>query len=335
MLSTHLRHMAGIVAIGGLMSLAACGAGRNRQNDSVSADASAETAQTAVSVPEFSADSAMAFLRRQVEFGPRVPNTEAHRKAGDWMVAELKRRGAEVHEQTADLTAFDGTVLKCRNIFARFNPQAEGNRLLLMAHYDTRPWADQDPDAANHKRPIDGANDGGSGVAVILETARHLAADNPGTGIDILLSDAEDYGATEDEDSWALGARYFAQQMHANGWTPTQAILLDMVGGRGARFPYEYFSRQAAPALDRAFRKAAVNAGYGHLFPDTPGSAVTDDHIELIKMGVPAIDIIEYDEETGFNPTWHTMGDNIGNIDPATLKAVGQSLLQYIYENKQ
>ena len=334
MLKTHLRQMAGIMAIGGLMSLAACGAGRNRQSDSVSAETTADAEASVVSVPEFSADSAMSYLRRQVQFGPRVPNTESHRKAADWMVAELKRHGAEVHEQTTDLTAFDGTVLKCRNIFARFNPQAQGNRLLLLAHYDTRPWADQDPDPANHKRPIDGANDGASGVAVLLETARHLAASNPGAGIDILLSDAEDYGATEDEDSWAMGARYFAQQMQANGWTPSTAILLDMVGGRGAKFPYEYFSRQAAPTLDRAVRKAAVKAGYGHMFPDTPGSAVTDDHIELIKMGIPAIDIIEYNEETGFNPTWHTMADNIDNIDPATLKAVGQSLLQYIYENK-
>lgn len=328
-----LRKLAIMMSIAGLLLPGACGAGRNRQGDSASVQTAPETAE-AVSIPDFSEDSAMSYLKRQVEFGPRVPNSPAHRRAGDWMVAELKRHGAEVHEQTADLTAFDGTVLKCRNIFARYNPGASGGRLLLLAHYDTRPWADQDPDPANHKLPADGANDGASGVAVLLETARHLAAVNPGTGIDILLSDTEDYGATEDEDSWALGTRYFAERMNANGWTPAKAILLDMVGGRNAIFPYEYFSRQSAPALDRAFRNAAATAGYGHLFPDTPGSAVTDDHLELIKTGIPAIDIIEYSRESGFNPTWHTMSDNIENIDPATLKAVGQSLLQYIYENK-
>lgn len=328
----RLKKFTGIMAIVGLLSLAACGAGRNRQGDSVSGESSEEV--RAAVVPDFSADSAMNYLRRQVSFGPRVPNTEAHRKAGDWMVSELKRHGAEVHEQTADLTAFDGTVLKCRNIFARFNPEAKGERLLLMAHYDTRPWADEDPDPANHKRPIEGANDGASGVAVILETIRNLSADNPGTGIDILLSDAEDYGVSDDENSWALGARYFAEHMHADGWAPSKAILLDMVGGRDAKFPYEFFSRQYAPALDREFRNAAAKAGYADLFPDSPGSAVTDDHVELIKKGVPVIDIIEYNSETGFNPTWHTMADNIDNIDPATLKAVGQSLLQYIYETK-
>ena len=332
MQKNRLKKFTGIMAIVGLLSLAACGAGRNRQGDSVSAESSEEVRPAVV--PEFSADSAMSYLRRQVSFGPRVPNTEAHRKAGDWMVSELKRHGAEVHEQTADLTAFDGTVLKCRNIFARFNPDAKGERLLLMAHYDTRPWADEDTDPANHKRPIDGANDGASGVAVLLETMRNLSADNPGTGIDILLSDAEDYGVSDDESSWALGARYFAENMHANGWAPSKAILLDMVGGRGAKFPYEFFSRQYAPALDREFRNAAAKAGYADLFPDSPGSAVTDDHVELIKKGVPVIDIIEYNSETGFSPVWHTMADNIDNIDPVTLKAVGQSLLQYIYETK-
>lgn len=286
----------------------------------------------AASVPEFNADSAYVYLKRQVDFGPRVPNSVAHRKTGEMLVAELKRSGAQVHEQRFDATAFDGTVLHSRNIFARFNPEKETGRLLLLAHYDTRPWADQDPDESKRKQPIDGANDGASGVAVLLETARQLAIKNPGCGIDILLVDAEDYGTDNREDSWAMGAKYFADHMDAKGWRPAKAILLDMVGGRNARFPYEYFSQQAAPELNAQFRQAAGAAGYASYFPQTMGGAVTDDHVKLIEQGVPAIDIIDYDPRQGFNPTWHTVSDNIGNIDKATLKAVGQSLLQFIYK---
>lgn len=314
----------------GIAMLAATSCGASGHRGSESADAS-ETTGVNAEVPTFSADSAYSYLKKQVEFGPRVPNTEAHRLTADWLVAELRRHGAQVHEQKADLTAFNGTVLHARNIFARFNPQAADNRLLLMAHYDTRPWADQDPDESKHRTPLDGANDGASGVAVLLETARQIAMNNPGRGIDILFVDAEDYGTENDDQSWALGARYFAENMRKNGWTPRESILLDMVGGRNAIFPREYFSMQSAPALDQAFRNAAASAGHWNLFPDSFGGAITDDHVELIKQGVPAIDIIEYHADSGFNPHWHTMGDNLSNIDPATLGAVGQSLLQYLY----
>lgn len=285
-------------------------------------------------VPQFNADSAYVYLKRQVDFGPRVPNSSSHSACGDWLVAELERRGAEVHQQRADLRAFDGTVLKARNIFVRFNPDVKENRLLLLAHYDTRPWADQDEDDSKHQQPIDGANDGASGVAVLLEIARVIAADNPGKGIDILFCDAEDYGTDNNDESWAMGARYFAQNMRANGWNPSHAILLDMVGGKNAKFPYEYFSRQAAPQLDKEFRDAAASAGYASYFPQEFGGAVTDDHLELLKQGVKAIDIIEYDKETGFNPAWHTTQDNLDNISVETLRAVGQSLVQYIYGNR-
>lgn len=284
-------------------------------------------------VPEFSADTAYSYLRRQVEIGPRVPNTESHKVCGDWLVSELKRHGAEVHEQKAELTAFDGTQLHARNIFGRFNPAVKDNRLLLLAHYDTRPWGDQDSDESKRSKPIDGANDGASGVAVILEIARQIALQNPGYGIDILFCDAEDYGTDNNDDSWAMGARYFAESMSGNGWKPARAILLDMVGGKNAKFPYEYFSRQAAPQLDRQFRAAAAAAGYARFFPEEFGGAVTDDHLELLKHSVPSIDIIEYDASSGFNHTWHTSEDNLENISVETLKAVGQSLMHYIYTN--
>ena len=300
-----------------------CGA----KSSSPQASAAEEEIQAA-DVPAFSADSAMLYLSKQMEFGPRVPNTDAHRRAADWLVAELSRHGAKVTEQKADLRAFDGTLLHARNIFGQFNPEMP-SRLLLLAHYDCRPWADEDPDPANHKKPVPGANDGASGVAVLLETARQMAARNPGRGVDILFVDAEDYGTEGDEDSWALGAKYFAENPILPGYRPEQAILLDMVGGKDAVFPAEYFSRQAAPDLDDAFRSAARAAGYADRFPMRMGGAITDDHVQLIEAGIPAIDIIEYKD--GFNPVWHTVSDDLEHISPETLGAVGSSLLYFIY----
>lgn len=281
-------------------------------------------------VPAFNADSAYTYVKRQTDFGPRVPNTAPHDATAAWLSSELKRHGAEVTEQKADLRAFDGTILKSTNIMGSFNPGMD-NRLLLLAHYDTRPWADEDPDDSNHKKAIDGANDGASGVGVLLEAARIFGQQNPETGIDILFVDSEDYGTEGDDTSWALGARYFAENPIKPGYRPAEAILLDMVGGKGAVFPAEYFSRQAAPGLDDAFRAAAARAGHGDMFPRNYGGAVTDDHVELIKQGIPAIDIIDYRVNEGFCPTWHTMADNIDNIDKESLRAVGETLLHFIY----
>lgn len=317
-----------------IVAFTAISAGCSAKKNHSSADSliQPENSLHVSAVPDFNSDSAYAFVKKQVEFGPRVPNTPAHDEAARWIFSKLTGYAAEVHQQAFDIPAFDGSILHARNIFARFNSDIKEHRLLLIAHYDTRPWADNDPDPAKRRLPGDGANDGASGVAVLLETARNLAANNPQRGIDLLFTDAEDYGSNNYEDSWALGAEYFARSMRENGWQPENAVLLDMVGGKDAIFPYEYFSRQAAPELDRAFRNAATNAGYSHLFPDFPGGAVTDDHLAFIKEGVPAIDIIEYDPESGFNTTWHTHADNLDNISRETLKGVGQALLNFIYQ---
>lgn len=322
-----MREIMCIISV--ILMLSGCGA---------SGKAGASAAQTAeepdaarVSVPAFDADSAYSYVSRQVGFGPRVPNTSAHDAAAAWLASELRRHGAEVTEQKADLRAFDGTILKSTNIMGSFNEEMD-NRLLLLAHYDTRPWADADPDPSNRSKAIDGANDGGSGTGVLLEAARAFGRQNPGIGIDILFVDSEDYGTEGDDTSWALGARHFAENPIKPGYRPAQAILLDMVGGKGAVFPAEYFSRQSAPGLDDAFRAAAERAGHGALFPKVYGGAVTDDHLELIRQGIPAIDIIDYRVNEGFCPTWHTMSDNMENIDRETLRAVGETLLRYIYE---
>ena len=276
----------------------------------------------------FSADSAYTYMEKQVNFGPRVPGTASHRACGDWLEAELARHGATVLTQEFTATAFDGTPLPSRNIMGQFNPEAE-DRILLLAHWDTRPWADEDPDPANHDKPIPGANDGASGVGVLLEVARVLAAEGTDKGIDILFVDSEDYGSTGDDDSWALGARYFAQNPIKAGYRPARAVLLDMVGGKDAVFAREYFSQENAPWLVDALWRSAAKAGYADRFVNQMGGGITDDHLQLQEVGIPAIDIIEMTPE-GFNPTWHTMADDMFNIDRSSLQAVGATLLTWL-----
>ena len=280
----------------------------------------------------FNADSAYAYVARQVEFGPRVPNTTAHRLAGDWISSELRRHGAKVTEQKMQLKAFDGTLLNSRNIFGQFNPDAK-ERILLLAHWDCRPWADKDPDPAKRSLPVDGANDGASGVGVLLEIARNLGAIPQDKGVDILLVDAEDWGTDGDEESWALGAKYFAENPVVKGYDPQGAILLDMVGGEGAVFCREYYSERSAPRLAEDIWQTAGAIGYGNMFLNRLGSAILDDHVQMIKAGIPAIDIIEYhpQEESGFNSRWHTASDNMDGISRKTLGAVGSTLLTWLY----
>lgn len=302
------------------IALAACGGRKGASATAVAAEPLPEVS--------FDADSALSYVARQVEFGPRVPNTEAHRLCGDWLAAELKRHGAEVTEQKADLTAFDGTLLHARNIFGQINPEA-GKRILLLAHWDCRPWADADPDPANHAKPVDGANDGASGVGVILEIARQLKLADSKLGVDFLFVDAEDWGQDEDEDSWALGTRYFVEHLPVENYNPEGAILLDMVGGTDATFYREYFSQEAAPGLADKVWSAASRLGYGDTFINRLGGAVTDDHVQLITHGIPAIDIIEYHPgaATGFNKRWHTLSDNMEGISAGTLGIVGRTVL--------
>ena len=289
---------------------------------------------TDATLGDFNADSAYSYLARQVNFGPRVPNTEAHRNTGNGLIAELRRHGAEVTEQKMNLKAFDGTDLDARNIFAQFNP-GEKERILLLAHWDSRPWADKDPDSSKRMLPVDGANDGASGVAVLLEIARQLSISGINKGIDILFVDAEDWGTDGDDTSWALGTRYFAENPPLKGYSPQYAILLDMVGGEGATFCREYFSERSAPQLAEQMWQTAARLGYGDIFFNRMGTAVMDDHVELIKAGIPAIDIIEYHPESpsGFNPRWHTSSDNLEGISRNTLKAVGSTLLQFLKNN--
>ncbi len=292
--------------------------------------------------PLFDPDSAYSYIAQQVAFGPRVPGTSAHRACGDWLVAKLQAYGAEVIEQEATVTAFNNQRLPLRNIIASWKPDAKA-RILLFAHWDTRPFADRDEQRKNE--PIDGANDGGSGVGVLLEIARHISASVPELGIDILLTDVEDYGAptgsmTLDEssiDTWALGAQYFAKNPHVPGYTARFGILLDMVGAHDAKFYQEALSMQYAPAIVRKVWKTAHALGYGDRFvQETKYFVGIDDHVPINKqLRIPSIDIIQYDPSTNaFGPFWHTHDDNMDVISKETLKAVGQTVMEVVWKER-
>ena len=290
--------------------------------------------------PAFMADSAMAYCQAQCDFGPRTMNSKAHDLCEEWIVNKFKGFGLEVETQKADLTGWDGTKLHSTNIIAHFNPQAE-RRILICAHWDSRPWADNDPDSTNWHKPVLAANDGASGVGVMLEVARLLQNDTTlAIGVDLVCFDAEDYGtpqwAEKNEDSentWALGAQYWAKNLPEN-YKPQFGILLDMVGGQGAKFYQEQNSiRYAASIVDKVW-SAARHAGFSSVFANEVGGGVTDDHIPVNEAGIPTVDIIPFYpdcRQSSFGPTWHTINDDMEHLDINTLKAVGQTLIQVIY----
>ena len=291
-------------------------------------------------VPAFDADSAWVFVENQVKFGPRVPNSEAHVACGNYLTSELKRFGAQVYEQEATLTAYNGTQLKAKNIIGSFNPE-NSKRVLLFAHWDSRPYADHDKDPANHKKPIDGADDGASGVGVLLEMARQFSIKSPAIGIDIIFFDAEDYGTPEfvkeyKENTWCLGAQFWAKNPHVKGYKADFGILLDMVGAKNASFFKEATSMRYAPQIVELVWSTARDLGYGKFFINAEGGAITDDHqYVILGRNIPCIDIIYTDPESdnGFGPHWHTQNDTMDNIDRETLKAVGQTVLQVVYNH--
>ena len=293
--------------------------------------------------PTFNADSAYAFCAKQCSFGPRLMNTEAHDKCGEWIMKQFAGYGMKVETQDAELKAWDGTMLRSRNIWARFRPE-QTTRVLLCAHWDCRPWADNDPDSTNWRKPVMGANDGASGVAVMLELARVISSDSTlNVGVDFVCFDAEDYGvpqwssAPDSQDSWALGAQYWAEHQ-PQGYEARYGVLLDMVGGEGARFYQESVSKQYASEIVNKVCRTASQIGYGSYFPMQEGGMITDDHVPVNeKAGIACIDIIPFYpdcQQSSFGPTWHTINDTMEHIDRATLKAVGQTMVQILYSEK-
>ncbi|MBT9393316.1 M28 family peptidase [Hymenobacter sp. NST-14] len=324
-------------ALAGLLVLTGC------PEKKEATEAAATSESSLPKAPAFNADSAYAFTARQVAFGPRVPNTKAHVQTGDWIIGQFKKYGLTVQEQPFEAMAFDGNMLKSRNIIARYMPEAP-RRVAIFAHWDTRPFADKDQQ--NKNAPLDGASDGASGVAVALEMARVLSAQAagaaPGVGVDFILFDAEDYGydgSTQGEkknllgqqDSWCLGSQYWAKNPVPANYKPNFGILLDMVGAKGARFSREALSREKAPDVLEKVWNTASELGYSDYFLFAEGFAVDDDHVNTNKAGVRTIDIIDFLPTGEFQPYHHTTQDNMSIIDRRTLKAVGQTLLTVVY----
>lgn len=306
----------------------------HRSSDTLAEDA-VDLAIDSVAVSNaalFNADSAYVFCREQCNFGPRVMNTSAHAQCAAYIISKFSSYGLQVTEQDYVLPAFNGTPLESKNIIASLHPEAT-DRILLCAHWDSRPWADNDPNDDNHTKPVMGANDGASGVAVMIELARLLTTSNriPSTlGIDFLCLDAEDYGSDGNEDSWALGAQYWAKNPHKKDYKAHFGILLDMVGGKGSHFYREILSDHFASWVVDDVWDAAAASGNSSLFVNTSGFAVTDDHKPLnITAHIPTIDIIAYYPDctqSSFGPYWHTIYDTMENIDKNVLKAVGGTL---------
>ena len=289
--------------------------------------------------PSFDADSAFAFVARQVDFGPRVPNTPEHDRCGRWLAEELARHGAKVTVQEGRARAYDGSILDMQNIVGTFHPESR-DRILLFAHWDTRPFADKD--STRTREPIDGANDGASGVGVLLEVARQLGERPSDVGVDIIFFDAEDYGkpewlpATENGyKDWCLGSQYWAQNPHRPGYRARFGILLDMVGASDAAFHQEGTSLKYAPHIVRKVWKRAADLGFGDRFSTSPTPMTIDDNYFISEMaGIPSANIVDYRIQVrpmGYGPFHHTHADNMSIIDKATLLDVGTTVLSVVY----
>ncbi|PZX57682.1 peptidase M28-like protein [Algoriphagus ratkowskyi] len=289
--------------------------------------------------PTFSADSAYAFVQKQVDFGPRVPETEAHSATKNWLLSKFKGYGFTVQTQDFEAKTYDGLTWGLSNIIASYNPQAT-KRILLAAHWDTRRIADKDTERINE--PINGANDGGSGVGVLLEIARVIGSQElkPNVGIDIILFDGEDDGepehATTRDNSqiwWCLGSQHWSKNKHIPNYSAYYGILVDLVGAKGARFYREGYSRQYASGIIKKVWDNAHQIGQGDFFIYKDADSILDDHVFVNEFAkIPMIDIIEFSPDFGFSQYHHKHSDNMDIIDRRTLKAVGETVLFTIYQ---
>ena len=286
-----------------------------------------------VNIPIFNADSAYFFVEQQVLFGPRSPNSEAHKKCGKYLTSQLENYGAKIYIQESIEQRFDGESLSMKNIIGSFSPEKK-DRIFLCAHWDSRYVADHDKERT--KQPIDGANDGASGVGVLIEIARQISIKEPDIGVDIIFFDLEDQGdgGSGDVLSWCIGSQYWSNNPHIENYNANYGILLDMVGGPGAIFTQEAYSVEYAKEIVDKCWDQAIESGFSDYFSFEKTPGIIDDHLPINEIiRIPTIDIIEYDPstESHFNKFWHTHGDGMNNISKETLNAVGQTILAVIY----
>ncbi|MDR1543841.1 MAG: M28 family peptidase [Prevotellaceae bacterium] len=290
-------------------------------------------------IPVFNADSAYFFVKKQVDFGARVPQSKAHKKCADFLKTVLENYGAVAEFQFAKGKLYDGKSIDIQNITGKFNVSAK-NRILLCAHYDSRPFADNDENTANHHTPVLGANDGASGVGILLEIARNLKNLPENIGIDIVFFDVEDYGTPQfytgryNADSWCIGSREWAKEAQKQNYSAQFGILLDMVGAPNARFYKEQGSMEYAPHVVEKVWNTALALGFDGYFVSQQGGAIIDDHVNINQLAkIPCIDIIQFEpnSQNGFGDYWHTLRDDMRNIDRNTLYAVGTTILNVIF----
>ena len=306
------------------------------QKEKPSSQSVKKVQKQSIEIPQFNADSAYQYIQDQVDFGPRYLSSQGWEQCGDYLVEKLLNYTHHVQEQNTDITTYDGKSHRLRNVIASFSPE-KNNRILLCAHWDTRHVADYDDERQDE--PILGANDGGSGVGVLIEIARLLSKQECRMGIDIILFDAEDYGNPDNSSansasSWCIGSKYWSENPHTDNYFAQYGILLDMVGAKGARFTHEGLSRNYAQRILKKVWQQAHALGHGAYFSYQMTPQIIDDHLYLNTVAnIPTIDIIEYDNNTqsGFFEHWHTHGDDMSNIDKNTLKAVGQTVVSVIY----
>lgn len=330
-----------ILFIASVLLLSSCGDKQPKGTPSTS-----EKPNKTVSVPNFNADSAYQYVACQTNFGPRVPETQAHSDCAQWLAAKLGEFADTVIVQDFRAKLYNGKGVDGQNIVGVFHPEAK-KRIVLCAHWDSRPYADHDPDAANTHTPIDGANDGASGVGVLMECARQFKLQElpEHLGVDIVLFDLEDYGPhieeaekyyDEEVNYWALGSQYWSKHPHMYGYKAYYGILLDMVGGSNPTFPKEYYSQGYAAWVSNKVWRRAADLGYRPYFTNELGALISDDHVPMNQnAGIPTIDIIDLQPESSnecFPEVWHTLNDNIENIDKTTLGMVGDVLLHVVYE---
>ena len=270
---------------------------------------------------EFNGDSALAYVKAQLAFGPRIPNTAGHEKAGDWIAAQLEARADSVEVQAFTHVTVTGETLKLRNFIGRFRPD-QADRILLLAHWDTRPRADRSANVGDQQRPGLGANDGASGVAVLLGVADALKRRPPTFGVDLLFVDGEDYGDFSADKDVLIGSRYYAAHLPA-GPKPLYAVLFDMVGDADLTIYQESYSVAGAPEVVERVWTRAEELGFGRYFRPSAAYSLTDDHVPLQKAGIRAIDVIDF-EYGPDNSYWHTVEDTEDKISAKSLGIVGE-----------
>ena len=267
-------------------------------------------------VREFDGARAFGYLEQQMRFGPRIPGTPGHEQTGEWILAQLQARADTVIVQEISHRTARGQTLRLRNFFARFRPDA-AERVLLLAHWDTRPFADQSANLAAQRQPVPGASDGASGVAVLLGVADALKANPPSLGVDLLFVDGEDYGNFADSNDVLIGSRWFAAHQPA-GYPPLFAVLFDMVGDKNLTIYVEGYSQTGAPEVVERVWRTADRLGYAEVFVPQVKHSLTDDHISLQRAGIHAIDVVDFDY-----PYWHTTEDTLDKVSAASLQIVG------------